>query len=97
MSHSFNVNVKFATCFDLIVRSSSGIYVLSSSKLKLVVRIWIRIFTIGGGVVGCVAHVNILIKFIVKIMMRRCKDMKCKQYKGIKMGLDVAWIMCIHL
>jgi hypothetical protein len=38
--------------------------------------------------------VNIVIKFIVKIMMRKYKNMKCKQYKGIKMGLGVAWIVC---
>jgi hypothetical protein len=30
MSHAFNVNVKFATGFDLTISSSSGIYVLSS-------------------------------------------------------------------
>jgi hypothetical protein len=41
-----------------------------------------------------IVSMNILIKLAVKIMMRKCKNMKCKQYKDLKMGLDVAWIMC---
>jgi hypothetical protein len=38
--------------------------------------------------------VNIVIRFIVKIMMRKYEDVKCKRYKGVKKGLDVVWIVC---
>jgi hypothetical protein len=48
MCHPFNVNIILAACFDHIIRSSSGIYKLSSSNYKLLAKIRIHILAIGG-------------------------------------------------